>query len=263
MNQQATARDIDDLVSPNKGYIVKRGFLTSGEADRYRLECEQFLRTSETIYKKVHRYAKHDYILSGSGTVIPGSFTYRIYQSLSCRHSRATEEMFQRMLSLRDDIEGNWLGNPLYKKVRQDQYDYVQVTSYGKPCAGIAKHCDYQGKAPYPLLQCLILLSRPNLDYTGGDLILYTKGGDRLNVQETLGLEKGDALLFDKSLYHEVEPTFASHSSEVGRWTAVIGARYPSPALSARAKRLLSALAGKMRAGVAASGGFTLAKPRG
>jgi hypothetical protein len=92
----------------------------------------------------------------------------------------------------------------------------------------------------------LIFLTHPEVDYRGGDLILYTKGGDRVNVQATLKLEKGDALLFDKSLYHEVAPTLPSEISEVGRWTTVIGARYPSPALKARTKRLLSGIAAKM-----------------
>ena len=159
------------------------------------------------------------------------------------------------MLSLRDEIEGNWLADARYRKIRQEQYDYAQVTTYGKSSPGIAKHCDYQGKAPYPLLQCLIFLTRPEVDYLGGDLILYTKSGGTVNVQETLKLEKGDALLFDKSLYHEVEPTLPSELSEVGRWTAVIGARYPSPALKARTKRLLSAVVAKM------SGTFGLRRP--
>jgi predicted 2-oxoglutarate/Fe(II)-dependent dioxygenase YbiX len=246
MNPESIARDISDLLSANKGYTVKRRFLSPSEADAYRLEAEMFLTTTKAIYRKIHRYCKHDYVWSEDGKVVPGVFTYRIYQSLTCTHSKPTKEIFQRMLSLRDRIEGTWLGNAQYRRIRQDQYDYAQVTSYGKPSAGIAKHCDYQGKAPYPLLQCLIFLTRPGVDYTGGDLILYTKGGDKINVQATLKLEKGDALLFDKSLYHEVEPTLPSESSDIGRWTAVIGARYPSPALKARTKRLVSGIAAKM-----------------
>jgi predicted 2-oxoglutarate/Fe(II)-dependent dioxygenase YbiX len=246
MSPESVARDISDLLSADKGYTVKKGFLSPSEADAYRLESEKFLAMSTAIYKKIHRYCKHDYIWSEDGKVVPGVFTYRIYQSLSCQHSKPTEEIFQRMLSLRDRIEGTWLSNAQYRGIRQDQYDYAQVTSYGKASPGIDKHCDYQGKAPYPLLQCLIFLTRPGVDYTGGDLILYTKGGDKVNVQATLKLEKGDALLFDKSLYHEVEPTLPSEISEVGRWTAVIGARYPSPALKARVKRLLSGIAAKM-----------------
>jgi len=252
MNSESIACDVSDLTNPGKGYAVKRAFLSPGEADAYRAESEKFLATSRAVYKKIHRYCKHDYIWSEDGKVVPGVFTYRIYQSLTCKHSKPTEEIFQRMLSLRDRIETTWLGNEQYRKIRQDQYDYAQVTSYGKPSPGIAKHCDYQGKAPFPLLQCLIFLTRPGVDYTGGDLILYTKNGNRLNVQATLKLEQGDALLFDKSLYHEVEPTLTSESSEIGRWTAVIGARYPSPALSARTKRLLSRVASKVSEAVPA-----------
>jgi hypothetical protein len=243
---ESLARDIDDLLSADKGYTVKRGFLSPDEADAYRTESEKFLTTSTAVYKKIYRYCKHDYIWSEDGKVVPGVFTYRIYQALNCKHSKATEEIFQRMLSLRDEIESTWLDNEQYRKIRQDQYDYAQVTSYGKPSPGIAKHCDYHGKAPYPLLQCLIFLTRPGVDYTGGDLILYTKNGKRLNVQATLKLEQGDALLFDKSLYHEVEPTLTSELSGIGRWTAVVGARYPSPALKARTKRLLSRVASKV-----------------
>ena len=225
---------------------MKPGFLTPSEADQYRLECETFLKITKTIYRKIDRYCKHDYIWSEDGKVMPGEFTYRIYQSLSAKDSADTEKMFRRMLSLRNEIEGNWLVDARYRKIRQEQYDYVQATTYGKVCPGIAKHCDYQGKAAFPLLQCLVFLTRPDVDYRGGDLILYTKGGDRINVQATLRIEKGDALLFDKSLYHEVEPTLPSEASEVGRWTVVIGARYPSPALKARTKRLLSGIAAKM-----------------
>jgi len=246
MNPESIARDVSDLTNPGKGYAVKRTFLSPGEADAYRVECEGFLANSRAIYKKIRRYCKHDYIWSHDGKVVPGVFTYRIYQSLSCKHSKATEEIFQRMLSLRDRIESTWLDNEQYRKIRQEQYDYSQVTSYGKPSPGIEKHCDYKGKANYPLLQCLIFLTRPGVDYTGGDLILYTKSGDRVNLQATLKLERGDALLFDKSLYHEVEPTLTSESSEIGRWTAVIGARYPSPALKARTKRMLSRVASKV-----------------
>jgi predicted 2-oxoglutarate/Fe(II)-dependent dioxygenase YbiX len=246
MDLESLNRDVSNLLSQDQGYVVKRGFLTPGEADEYRQECEKFLTTSKRIYKKIHRYSKHDYIWSTDGKVAPGTTTYRIYQSLRCRHSKDREEIFARMLSLRNEIEGSWLGDPLYRKIRQEQFDYVQVTTYGKSSFGIAKHCDYQGKAAFPLLQCLIFLTRPGVDYSGGDLILYTKSGYRVNVQTTLKLEKGDALLFDKSLYHEVEPTLPSEVSDVGRWTAVIGARYPSPALKARTKRLLSGIAAKM-----------------
>ncbi len=42
-------------------------------------------------------------------------------------------------------------------------------------------------------------------------------------VEADLGMKPGDALVFDKSLLHEVEETLPG--SDVGRWTVLIGAR--------------------------------------
>jgi hypothetical protein len=133
------------------------------------------------------------------------------------------------MLTLRNVIEENWLHDDQYRKSREGLYDYVQVTTYGKRSRGIDKHADYKGGTRYPLLQCLVFLSEPGVDYLGGDLMLHRKEGGPIYIQKTLQMKKGDALLFDKSLYHEVEPTEPSALSEVGRWTVVIGARYPKP----------------------------------
>ena len=220
---------INDLLNPSKGYTLKPGFLTPHEADRYRNECDQFLRTSRRIYKTIHRYSKHDYILSADRKVVPGEFTYRIYQSFQDQHSSDTETMFDRMLSLRNAIEETWLTDDRYRASREGLYDYVQVTTYGKHSQGQEKHNDYKANAPYPFLQCLVFLSQPGTDYRGGDLILYPKEGEPINIQGTLNIKKGDALLFDKSLYHQVEPSGPSELSDVGRWTAVIGGRYPKP----------------------------------
>jgi hypothetical protein len=240
--------EINDLLNPEKGYILRRRFLTIDAADRYRNECQRFLQTTNAIYKKIHRYCKHDYVWAEDGRVLPGVFSYRIYQSLHAKHSVETEDIFRTMISLRNKIEANWLHDDRYRKSRKGLYDYVQVTSYGTPSDGIARHRDYYGKAPYPLLQCLIVLSEPGEDYRGGDLILHTKSGISINIQATLNLQKGDALLFDKSLDHEVQPIFPSASSRIGRWTVNIGARYPSPALTARAWRLIHVVGSQAKA---------------
>jgi hypothetical protein len=220
---------IDDLLNPSRGYTLKRGFLAPSEADRYRSECDQFFRTTRRIYKTIHRYSKRDYIWSRDRKIVPGEFTYRIYQSLQDKHSSDTQAIFDQMLSLRNAIEETWLTDVRYRASREGLYDYVQVTTYAKHSPGIEKHNDYKGNAPYPLLQCLVFLSQPDLDYRGGDLILYPKDGPPTNIQRALDIKKGDALLFDKSLYHQVEPTEPSKLSDVGRWTAVIGGRYPKP----------------------------------
>jgi hypothetical protein len=229
MIHQNITDDIHNLLNPTKGYAFRRGFLEPRQAEKYRSDCARFLQTTKRIYKTIHRYSKRDYIWSPDRKIVPGEFTYRIYQSLQDKHSSDTEAIFDQMLSLRNAIEETWLTDDRYRASREGLYDYVQVTTYAKHSEGIEKHNDYKGNAPYPLLQCLVFLSQPDLDYRGGDLILYPKEGAPINIQRGLDIKKGDALLFDKSLYHQVEPSEPSELSDVGRWTAVIGGRYPKP----------------------------------
>jgi len=149
MEDTVSNRDLEDLLNPCKGYILRRGFLSRDAADNYRHENYVFLTTTKRVYKRIHRYAKNDYVWSNSGQVVPGD--------------------------------------------------------------------------------CTVLLSEPDKDYRGGALILYPREGRPVNIQESLGLRKGDALLFDKALYHEVEATEPAPGDGVGRWTAVIGGRYRRP----------------------------------
>jgi hypothetical protein len=229
MEDTVSNRDLEDLLNPCKGYILRRGFLSHDAADNYRHENYVFLTTTKRVYRRIHRYAKNDYVWSDSGQVVPGSCTYRVYQSLRIKHSANTERIFQRALRLRDDLEAQWVHDRPYQATLAGLYDYVQVTAYGRRSPGIAKHCDFKGSTRYPLLQFLVLLSEPDKDYRGGALILYPREGRPVNIQESLGLRKGDALLFDKALYHEVEATEPAPGDGVGRWTAVIGGRYRRP----------------------------------
>jgi hypothetical protein len=233
-------KDITDLLDPDKGFILRRGFLSAQEADDYRTECLEFLTTTTSVYKKIDRYSKCDYVWSTDGKIVAGVRTYRIYQSLQSKHSHRTQTIFNRVLSLRNQIEGHWLHDKRYSDIRMDLYDYVQATSYGRKSDGIRKHTDYKGDAPYPLLQPLIALSQPGIDYIGGDLLIQTKRGQVVNIQETLQMQKGDALFFDKSLYHEVLPIEPSDSSNLGKWSVVIGGRFPRPPSSLDRLRLFS-----------------------
>jgi predicted 2-oxoglutarate/Fe(II)-dependent dioxygenase YbiX len=222
-------KEIRDLLDPDKGFILRRGFLSTPEVDDYRNECWEFLKTTRTVFKKIHRYSKRDYVWSTDGKVVPGIRNYRIYQSMQSKHSDQTQAIFNRVLSLRNHIESSWLHDKKYSDVKMRLYDYVQVTSYGRQSEGNRKHTDYRGDAPYPLLQPVIFLSQPGIDYVGGDLLITTKRGHVVNVQETLQMRKGDLLLFDKSLYHEVLPIQPCEPSQVGKWSVVLGGRYPQP----------------------------------
>ncbi len=55
--------------------------------------------------------------------------------------------------------------------------------------------------------------------------MLYSRSGVRRRAETDLNLQMGDALIFDKSLYHEVEATEPGDAPSLGRWTALIGAR--------------------------------------
>jgi len=226
---------INDLLNPNKGYAVVKHFLTPEQVDRYREECERFLQKGKIIHYRMNRKDIYDYI--HPRTILPDgritksigphrqANTFRIYQFLHNKHSRETAELFSRALSLRDGIEENWLHDDVYRQKRDRLYDYVQVTKFVEDSLGLPKHQDSEENLPYPLLQCLILLSQPGEDYQGGDLIIYSKDGTPVKIQADLKMGKGDLVYFDKSLFHEVEPTKQSESSKVGRWSVVIGGR--------------------------------------
>lgn len=239
-----------DIVNPNRGYFLIRGFLNPSQVNKYREECEQFLLKGERIYKRVSTKNIPDYV--HPRTVLPNgklrkneemyqdSSTYRIYQFLHNTHSPETEEIFHKALSLRNQIEERWIHNAAYKKKRENLEDYILATKYVQNSHGLPKHSDFKGELPYPLLQCLILLSQPDKDYQGGDFILYSKMDNAIKIQSDLNIEKGDALFFDKSLFHEVEPTRGNNKSNIGRWTVIIGARQPkSPNISQRIKELI------------------------
>jgi hypothetical protein len=115
---------------------------------------------------------------------------------------------------------------------------------------GIGRHNDCKDDIPYPLLQVVLLLSRPQRDFSGGELALHTRSDTSIRVLEELGMEQGDAIFFDKSLDHEVEPTRRSAGSAVGRWTAIIGGRYRRPNILRRvARRTLERARGLFDAG--------------
>jgi hypothetical protein len=172
-------KEISDLLDPDKGFILRRGFLSTREADDYRNECWEFLKTTSSVFKEVHPYSKRDYVVSTDGKILPGIRNYRIYQSLQSKHSDQTQAIFNRVLSLRNQIESCWLHDKKYKNIKMGLYDYVQATCYGRHSDGFRKHNDYKGDAPYPLLQPLIYLSEPGIDYVGGGFARTHQGWAR------------------------------------------------------------------------------------
>lgn len=223
-----------DILDPNKGYILLRGLCSSSQIDHYREECRRFMKTGRRIYTRINTDRIADYVhprtpLPNDSLEAPNNSsytaqTYRLYQYFHNKHSRETEEFFSKIMAIRNKIEQGWMHDSLYARERKALQEYVIVTKYIEDSQGLPKHRDYEGNVPYPFLQCLILLSEPNVDYEGGEFLLFTKRGNAVRIQSELGVRKGDALFFDKTLYHMVEPTKRSGSG-IGRWSVLVGAR--------------------------------------
>lgn len=225
----------DDLTNPDKGYVAIKGFLSDEQADRYRSECQDFLETGTVLHHRLNRPDMFDYVhprtVLANGRITKAMDTMgeanitRIYQFLHNRHHPETKDIFRRALALRDRIEKAWLHDETYRTERDCLLDYVQVTEFAHNSRGLPKHQDADEALPYPLLQCLVLLSQPGEDYLDGDFVIYTKNGAPVGIQADLGLGKGDLVYFDKFLFHEVAPTKKSPRSDLGRWSVVIGGR--------------------------------------
>jgi hypothetical protein len=232
LNNEVNQTWLEDILDPGKGYILIRGFMDSGQADQYRQECDEFLKTGKRLRKwpgygqdRINRDDMDDYVYPSENQT-----NWRIFQFLHNPHLPATQALYSRALALRDAIEAHWLHDTDYRELRASMGEYIHVIRYveGK---GIGRHSDFRGISRYPLLQCVVLLSEPGQDYLGGELVLYTSNNQRVGVHTDLNMRKGDAVFFDKSMEHEVEPTRMANPDGAGRWSVIIGGRYGRPPL--------------------------------
>ena len=214
---------IADLLNPDKGYVLIKNYFSDTEIDHYRNECEKFLRTGPVCVSRINTDWIPDYVQPRSHDKV--GRTYRIYQYLHNDHSELTAAFFEKALSIRNTLEQTWLDDPHYRSEKETLQNYVIVTKYITDTGYLPPHRDYYGPAPFPLLQSLVLLSRMPNDYTGGDFRLRTKKGTSLSLANDIGATKGDLLVFDKSLEHTVELTQAGTSTNLGRWSVLVGAR--------------------------------------
>ena len=211
------------LLAEDRGFYILRDFYTPEEIDAYRSWCEKFLETGPVIQTRINSNRMPDYIHHRSHD--RAERTQRIYQYF---HNHASDDVgafLRRARELRDEIESAWLEEPVYRGEKERLQDYMIVTRYTPGTGMLPRHRDYEGPAPRPLIQFWVLLSEPEKDYRDGNLVLYSRNGQRFRVESELGVRKGDALIFDKSLQHEVEMTGAGSSDGRGRWTLLIGAR--------------------------------------
>lgn len=219
--------DIDqarrDLLDENVGFAVVRGLFSEAEAETYRQECERFVQKSKRIRQRIMTDSMEDYVHPRSHD--REERTARIYQYFHNHKADMTGKLLNRAMKIRNEIEQAWLSDPVYRSEKETLLDYVIVTQYHGNRGLLPKHVDYDGPAPKPLVQFWVALSEPGKDYEGGNLVLYSKSGLSRRVETDLKIRKGDAILFDKSLPHEVELTRIPGNAALGRWTVLIGAR--------------------------------------
>ena len=214
---------VAELLNPTKGYVLLKDYFSEAEIDRYRSECQSFLRTGPVCVSRINTDSVRDYVHPRSHDKV--GRTYRIYQYLHNEHSERTTEFLNKALGLRDDIEQAWMDDPQYREEKQKLQNYIIVTKYITDTGRLPVHRDYDGPAPFPLLQCLVLLSRTPQDYTGGDFLLRTRSGMTLSLADDIGATKGDLLVFDKTLEHSVKLVGPGTSTTQGRWSVLVGAR--------------------------------------
>ncbi len=210
-----------DVSNYDLGFFVLRNLLSVQNIEKYILECKRFIKTSSICFTRINTDWINDYVHPRSHDQIER--THRIYQYFHNHRSESTDSLLKDLLAFRNKVELPWHNNFDYKNEIGKLQDYIIVTHYTPNAGMLPRHQDYLGNLPHPLLQFQILLSKPGVDFSGGEFILYTKSGKRLKTTEELELKQGDALLFDKSLFHEVEPTLDTKGD--GRWSVLIGAR--------------------------------------
>jgi hypothetical protein len=234
--------EIDSLrsaVADNaRGFYVLRSFYSREEVDEYITYCERFLHSGKVIYNRINTDSMIDYVHPRSHD--HEERTFRIYQFFHNHRDDGVGRFLRKAITLRNTIEVAWMDDPIYQAERERLQDYCIVTHYLANVGMLPIHRDYSGPSPSPLIQFWVALSQPGIDYRRGNLILYTPSGNKFRVEDDLGINAGDAVIFDKSLLHEVEVTETGQRGTRGRWTVLIGARAKrdSPIEAAR-KRLL------------------------
>jgi hypothetical protein len=237
---------VEEILDPGKGFLLVRDFMDHEQVKRYRQECAEFLESGKRICRwpgygrdRINRDDMQDYVYPSVD-----ASNWRLFQFLHNPHQPATQALYARALALRNSIEAHWLHDNAYRRLRASMGEYVHVIHYTEG-RGIGRHSDFRGSSPFPLLQCVVLLSEPGKDYLGGELFLYTANDTRVGVHTDLDMRMGDAIIFDKSMEHEVEPTRPAAASVVGRWSVIIGGRYHRPPLLRRwVRRITNRLRG-------------------
>jgi hypothetical protein len=212
-----------DLVDPRKGYGVVRSVLSEVEVTAFQARRGAELESLPSGSSRINNDRMFDYIHRRSHDRVHR--TTRIYKFF---HNAEADELilYRRVLKIRRALESTWWRDSTYRDISNAQHVFNIVTTYDQDTGMLPRHRDFHGPDTFPLLQCLIPLSAKGVDYEGGDFLLVTAAGDVISAENDLKLRRGDLLLFEKSLEHEIGRTRRGPTG-LGRWTLLVGVRAP------------------------------------
>jgi len=213
----------DEILNPDKGFYVIRKLYSEEEIDHYRENCLDLIKKGPVINKRINIKNMFDYVHKRSFD--QNERTTRVYQFFENHKYSKTGFFFEKSKKIMDLIEDEWSKeNKYYDEYRKTLQNYIIFTWYKPGFGKLPIHQDIKVQLKFPLLQSNVMLTQYNKDYYGGDFIFYSKNNKKYSVNNDLKLKKGDVLVFDKSLFHEVTKV-ESHSSILSRCTVLINAR--------------------------------------
>lgn len=215
----------EEILDPRRGYSLVRGFYSVDDIDEYRVGCEAFIPGAPVINTHLVNSTTPNYLYP---QILDRKLRgFQIYQFPQNYEGTRTEAFFQKTIELRDEVESGWADAAFRQEVDSHQI-YAQVNCHYQGNRPAAKHRDFDPSFPKPVLQCWVPLTQPGRDYRDGNLVLYSKDGRPHRIEDELGVNKGDLLMFDKSLLHEAEVVSSTgNGNGLVRWNVVIGARQP------------------------------------
>lgn len=213
-----------------------RAFYSPDEVDWYREKSDALLASGPIMHAHIVHDRRRDYVLPRAPErVLEG---YQVF--LFPHNHRGTElEVFvRRAIDFRNEVESQW-ADDAYRKSTASLRDYIQTNYFPERTGKLGKHIDQDPDMRSLLLQPWVPLSEPGDDYTRGNLIVHSKDGSAHAIEDELDVHRGDLLLFDRSLVHDVDAPAAGTGANRGRCNVVMGARQaPSSVLSSAYRRL-------------------------
>ncbi len=205
------ARVRRELTDPARGFSLTRAFYSPPEIERYLKRALALVETGPVLHAQVVHDRQRDYVFPRtSGRVLSG---YQAYQFLHNHRKTPLEAFFRRAIEFRNEVEREW-ADDAYRAECAPLRDYVQVNYYLEGTGKLDRHIDQKPNVRSLLLQPWVSLTEPGEDYTQGNLIIHSRDGTSHRVEEELDVHRGDLLLFDRSLWHEVERTAGGHGRQ-------------------------------------------------